>query len=94
MNSARLIAVGALAWLTLAGLNTPVLADSGIFEPRGPVLSGRDALFAGMLIAPGTNSCRRVYAPYYGWRCSYANLPPAPGKSGLGAVCDDNQGGE
>jgi hypothetical protein len=92
MASTRPVLVAAFACFALMGMSAAVHADSGIFEPRGPVISGRDPLFMGMVIAPGTNSCRRVYEPYYGWNCKYGKLPPGPGKRGLGGVyADDDQ---
>ena len=83
----RPLAIAATATgLAIAGASVPAVAQSGIFTPRSPVLSAQDPVFMGMLIGPGTNSCKRVYEPRYGWTCKYGRLPPSVARSGLGGA--------
>lgn len=54
-------------------------------------MSTHNPVFMGMLVAPGSNSCRRVYKPRYGWECSYGQLPPGVARSGLGGAYADEK---
>lgn len=67
-----LIALGAL------GASGQAVAESGVLMPRGPVFSGSDPIFKGLLLSPGFSKCRELRGRLYQWKCTYGDVPADP----------------
>lgn len=65
----------AAAAIVLLGASGPAVAESGVLMPRGPVLSGSDPIFKGLLLSPGYSKCRELRGRSYQWKCTYGDVP-------------------